>query len=254
MLVFGGVYEWHRELNYVSPFHLYNFSNPPTLHIEFVLETFHPPPFPSFHKRGAGGLTQPRTVRFFLWFFQLLNCTVANAQLKTKQLVLHDWSYWFQTVPTSHRLFCYIAKLRPSHEFLSTKNSCPTLTTGRRCVSSKNYGKIKIKKKRVKWYSNQVWLHGHSVIPIKKKMRLWNWAILESRMCTISETMMQRIMRLNIPPESLTAIFIGLLVSMLYFIISFWIGSWSEVSWNRNTYSYASMISTIYLHIHTMSF
>lgn len=150
MLVFGGVHEWHRKLNYVSPFHLYNFSNPPpTLHIEFV----------------AGGLTQPRTVRFFLWFFQLLNCTVANAQLKTKQLVLHDWSYWFQTVPTSHRLFCYVAKLRPSHEFLSTKNSCPTLTTGRRCVSSKNYGKIRIKRNG---WNDTVIRFGCMVIPIKK--------------------------------------------------------------------------------------
>ena len=123
---------------------------------------FSPTPLPILPQKGGRRPYPTKDGQIFLWFFQLLNCTVANAQLKTKQLVLHDWSYWFQTVPTSHRRFCYVAKLRPSHEFLSTKNSCPTLTTGRRCVSSKNYGKIRIKKKRAKWYSNQVWLHGHS--------------------------------------------------------------------------------------------
>ena len=130
--------------NWIMFHHFTSITSPtPPLHIEFVRKLFtHPPSHPST-KGGPEALPNQGRSDFFLWFFQLLNCTVANAQLKTKQLVLHDWSYWFQTVPTSHRLFCYVAKLRPSHEFLSTKNSCPTLTTGRRCVSSKNYGKIR---------------------------------------------------------------------------------------------------------------
>ena len=252
MLVFGGVYEWHRKLNYVSPFHLYNFCNPPrpTLHIEFVLETFHPPPFPSFHKRGAGGLTQPRTVRFFCDFF---NCW--TAQLPTPNWKPSSWSFMTEAIGSKPYLpvtggFVTSPSWGQATSFSQQKIHVQPWPPEGDVFRPKTMEKSGLKKNG---RNDTVIRFGCMVIPIKK-MRLWNWAILESRMCTISETMMQRIMRLNIPPESLIAIFIGLLVSMLYFIISFWIGSWSEVSWNRNTYSYASMISTIYLHIHTMSF
>lgn len=94
MLVFGGVYEWHRKLNYVSPFHLYNFSNPPP---PYTLSSFwklftHPPSHPST-KGGPEALPNQGRSDFFGDFF---NCS--TAQLPTPNWKPSSWSFMTEAI------------------------------------------------------------------------------------------------------------------------------------------------------------